>query len=197
MPNLSLGDGFAVAVAVALAVGMRWRARSNLLQGSTGKALTPAVADESGYCFSQPKETRGFILQQTMLRVKDPAKSLDFYSRVLGMRLVRSFEFPEAKFSLYFLGYVDESTIPKDDTERKAWLFQQPAMLELTHNHGTEEQPDFKYVSGNVEPHRGFGHIGIDVPNLDEVSLNEWVKRTGRRALTMVFHGRPVSDLRS
>jgi len=103
-----------------------------------------------------------------MLRIKDPKASLDFFSRVLGMRLIRSMDFPEAKFSLYFMGYVDESQIPHDDTERNAWLFQQPATLELTYNYGTELLPDFKYNNGNVEPNRGFGHIGIDVPDVNQ-----------------------------
>lgn len=99
-----------------------------------------------------------------MLRVKDPKVSLDFYSRVLGMRLLKQLDFPEMKFSLYFMGYVDESAIPTDETERTRWLFQQPATLELTHNHGTEAD-DSKYHNGNSEP-RGFGHIGISVPDV-------------------------------
>jgi lactoylglutathione lyase len=42
-------------------------------------------------------------------------------------------------------------------------------VLELTHNHGTESDPDFKgYASGNSEPGRGFGHIAISVPNIEE-----------------------------
>lgn len=40
-------------------------------------------------------------------------------------------------------------------------------ILELTHNHGTESDPNFKYSSGNSDP-RGFGHIAITVDNVDE-----------------------------
>ena len=47
--------------------------------------------------------TRGFTLNHCMLRVKDPAVSLDFYTRIMGMRVLRKFDFPEMKFSLYFL----------------------------------------------------------------------------------------------
>jgi lactoylglutathione lyase len=121
----------------------------------------------AGYCKIRDPATDGFILQQTMLRVKDPAVSLDFYSRVLGMRLLRKFDFPDMKFSLYFMGYVNEADIPRGDSETaRRWLFQQPATLELTHNHGTESDPEFKgYHNGNSDP-RGFGHIGIDVPDL-------------------------------
>ena len=123
-------------------------------------------APPAGYCVTRDPATTGFILQQTMLRVKDPAISLDFYSRILGMRLLKQFDFPEMKFSLYFMGYVDEASIPSDPLESKKWLFQQPATLELTHNHGTETDPEFKgYHNGNSEP-RGFGHIGINVPDL-------------------------------
>jgi len=89
---------------------------------------------------------------------------------VLGMRLIRSFDFPEAKFSLFFLGYINERDMPQDDKARKIWLFQQPATLELTYNYGTELQADFKYNNGNVEPNRGYGHIGIDVPDVASVS---------------------------
>lgn len=42
-------------------------------------------------------------------------------------------------------------------------------ILELTHNHGTESDPDFKgYASGNAEPGRGFGHIAISVDDIDK-----------------------------
>lgn len=78
--------------------------------------------------------------------------------------MLKQLDFPEMKFSLYFMGYVDESAIPTDETERTRWLFQQPATLELTHNHGTEAD-DSKYHNGNSEP-RGFGHIGISVPDV-------------------------------
>jgi len=42
------------------------------------------------------------------------------------------------------------------------------AILELTHNHGTESDPNFAgYSSGNTEPGRGFGHIAITVPDIE------------------------------
>ena len=47
-----------------------------------------------------------FNFSQTMLRIKDPERSMDFYTRVMGMRLVRKLDFPEMKFTLYFLGYL-------------------------------------------------------------------------------------------
>lgn len=42
-------------------------------------------------------------------------------------------------------------------------------MLELTHNHGTETQDDFKVNNGNVEPHRGFGHIAVTTDDVYKV----------------------------
>jgi lactoylglutathione lyase len=112
--------------------------------------------------------TRDFVFTQTMLRVKDPAVSIDFYGRVLGMTLVRKLHFPEMKFSLYFLAYLrpGDPKVPQDPTERTAWAFTQRAMLELTHNWGTESDPSFSgYHNGNSDP-RGFGHIGISVPDV-------------------------------
>ena len=74
----------------------------------------------------------------TMLRVGDLQKSLDFYTEVLGMKLLRKRDYPEGKFTLAFVGYGDEN----DHT-----------VLELTHNWDTA-----KYELGN-----GYGHIALEV----------------------------------
>ncbi len=113
--------------------------------------------------------TRDFILSQTMLRVKDPVRSIRFYADVLGMRLFKRFDFPEMSFSLYFLGYhrPDDAPVPDEPNARAAYVFNRPAMLELTHNWGTESDETFAgYHNGNADP-RGFGHIGITVPDVD------------------------------
>jgi len=109
--------------------------------------------------------TEGFIFQQTMLRVKDPKVSLKFYSDVLGMRLLHHLHFPSMKFTVYFLGYEDEADIPTDEEGRMAWCFSRKATLELTHNWGTETKEGLIHHNGNSDP-RGFGHIGIAVPDL-------------------------------
>jgi lactoylglutathione lyase len=123
--------------------------------------------NQPGVCAEVPDATRGFVLNHTMLRVKDPAVSLDFYSRVMGLRLLRKLDFPEMSFSLYFLARPeDTAAAPEDVGERTAWTFGQRGVLELTHNWGSEQQPDFKYHDGNAQP-QGFGHICFSVPDLD------------------------------
>ena len=66
---------------------------------------------------ARPAETQGFIMQQTMFRVRDPVVSLNFYCNVLGMRLVMSRDFPEWGFSVYFVSPVDPGQIPEDKDE--------------------------------------------------------------------------------
>ncbi|MBD3868304.1 MAG: lactoylglutathione lyase [Acidobacteria bacterium] len=82
-------------------------------------------------------------LLHTMIRVGDLEKSIDFYTRVLGMKLLRRKDYPKGKFTLAFLGYGDES-----DT----------TCLELTHNWETDS-----YERGN-----GFGHLAIEVADVHQ-----------------------------
>ncbi len=113
---------------------------------------------------TQPEQTRQFVMNQTMLRIQDPEQSVPFYRDVLGMTLLDRFDFPDMGFSLYFMGY-PTGDVPEDAAERAKWIFDQPALLELTHNHGTETEADPVYHNGNDEP-RGFGHIGLSVPDV-------------------------------
>jgi lactoylglutathione lyase len=76
----------------------------------------------------------------TMLRVGDLQRAIDFYTQVLGMRVLRTTERPEQKYSLAFVGYGDEAN---------------HAVLELTYNHGVDH-----YDLGT-----GYGHIAIEVAN--------------------------------
>lgn len=120
-----------------------------------------------GVCAQPGTASEGFVLNHSMLRIKDPAVSLDFYTRVFGMRVLRKLDFPEMKFSLYFLHRASaDQTPPEDVGERTAWTFAQRGILELTHNWGTEADPAFKYHDGNAQP-QGFGHICFSVPDLD------------------------------
>lgn len=77
----------------------------------------------------------------TMLRVGDLQKSIEFYTSVLGMKLLRQKDYPEGKFTLAFVGYGDEV----DHTA-----------IELTHNWDTSS-----YDLGN-----GFGHLAIAVDDV-------------------------------
>lgn len=120
-----------------------------------------------GLCQTPDKETQGYVFNHTMLRVKDPKASLDFYTRILGMSLIRKVDFPDWKFSLFFLAYLPEGqSVPQENVANAAYTFGREAVLELTHNWGTEEQAETPYHNGNTEP-RGFGHICISVPNIE------------------------------
>ena len=128
--------------------------------------------------------TAGYVMNQTMLRIRDPKVSVAFYQDTLGMTLLGKFDFAEMNFSLYFMGYLAEGeAIPEDKKKRSEWLFARPALVELTHNWGTENDPDFAgYHDGNQQP-QGFGHIGISVPDVYKASERfeelgvEFVKR--------------------
>jgi lactoylglutathione lyase len=80
-------------------------------------------------------------LLHTMLRVGDLDRSLKFYTGVLGMKLLRTTDRPEQKYTLAFVGY---------DTEDRS------AVLELTYNYGTD-----RYDLGSA-----FGHIAIEMPDV-------------------------------
>jgi lactoylglutathione lyase len=114
--------------------------------------------------------TREFIMSQTMLRIRDPQKSVAFYRDVLGMTLLNTFDFPEMKFCLYFMAYLrpEDGEIPQDRAASVEFTCRQKAAIELTHNYGTESDAAFPgYHNGDSEP-RGFGHIGITVPDVYE-----------------------------
>ena len=131
--------------------------------------------------------SNGFVLNQTMLRIKDPEASVAFYRDAMGMTLLDRYDFPALKFSLYFMGY-PQGPIPDDRAQRIEWVFQQPALLELTHNWGSEVDPALGYHNGNSEP-RGFGHIGLSVPDVHAACAQfealgvEFVKRPDEGAM--------------
>jgi lactoylglutathione lyase len=91
-----------------------------------------------------------------MLRVGNLDKSLEFYTKVLGMRLLRRKDYPEGKFTLAFVGYGEESS---------------EAVIELTHNWDTDA-----YDLGS-----GFGHVAIEVE--DAYKACEMVKKLGGRVV--------------
>ena len=64
--------------------------------------------------------TEEFVFNQTMLRIKDPKESLEFYVNILGMTLIKQLDFPEMEFTLYFLGYLrdDDLPVPSDPIKR-------------------------------------------------------------------------------
>jgi len=112
--------------------------------------LSDAEANE--LCRKSDGSTKEFLFQQTMYRIKDPRRTLPFYSEVLGMTLLVKLDFPEAKFTLYFMGYENEADIPTDPEARKSWAMSRKATLELTHNWGTENEEGNVYHNGNSIP---------------------------------------------
>ncbi|MDF1528123.1 MAG: lactoylglutathione lyase [Sedimenticola sp.] len=92
----------------------------------------------------------------TMLRTGNLQRSIDFYTQVLGMTLLRQKEYPDGKFTLAFLGYGKES----DQT-----------VIELTYNWGVEQ-----YEMGNA-----YGHIAIEVDDVYKAA--DRIKASGGKIL--------------
>lgn len=67
-----------------------------------------------------------------MYRIKDPRKSIPFYTSVLGMNLLQKIDFPEMKFTLYFMGYDTCEENKWCTKEGLSWTFAQKATIELT-----------------------------------------------------------------
>ena len=80
-------------------------------------------------------------LLHTMLRVGDLERSIEFYTQVLGMQLLRRKDYPDGKFTLAFVGYGDEA---------------HNSVIELTHNWDT----------GSYDLGAGYGHIAIEVDDV-------------------------------
>lgn len=101
-------------------------------------------------------------LNHTMFRIKDPKVSLKFYEDNFGMKLLKALPVSELGFTNYFLAVEGTNTLYNN----QPW-FDRQGVLELCHNHGTENDDLFKANNGNVEPHRGFGHICFSVDNIE------------------------------
>jgi lactoylglutathione lyase len=114
-------------------------------------------------------DTSAYRFNHSMIRVKDPEKSLAFYQDVLGMTLMRTSEQKEAKFNLYFLGYPGEFGVPDANSTKNGVnpTAGKEGLLELTWNYGTEKEEGPVYHNGNDEP-QGFGHICVSVDDLDK-----------------------------
>lgn len=91
---------------------------------------------------SEAADTSKYRFLHTMIRVKDLDKSIDFYTRLLGMKVTRRTDYPSGEFTLAFVGYGDET---------------ETTVVELTHNWGQEEPYDLG---------SGFGHLAIGVPDI-------------------------------
>jgi len=92
----------------------------------------------------------------TMLRVGNLQRSIEFYTKVLGMKLLRQKEYPEGEFTLAFIGYGEESA---------------HSVIELTYNWGRES-----YEIGSA-----FGHIALEVD--DVYSATEQIRQLGGKVI--------------
>ncbi len=139
--------------------------------------------DATGVNIEVPPQTQGFVFNHTMVRIADPEASLAFYTRVFGMRLLRRVDMPEMKFSLYFLARTEGENVPEDAKARASYMNGRQGVLELTHNWGTEDDPEASYHNGNDEP-QGYGHICFTVPDL--TAAVDWMDENG-----VIFQKRP------
>lgn len=101
-----------------------------------------------------------YKFNHSMIRVKDPKRSVKFYEH-LGMKQLHKVSQPQAKFDLYFLGYDTPHAVSHSKD-----LMDREGLVELTHNYGTDEDPNYKVANGNAEPGKGFGHLCISVDNI-------------------------------
>lgn len=105
---------------------------------------------------SAQSNTSTYRMNHTMLRVKNIKDSLHFYEEVLGMSLIDKHGGDD--FTLYFLAYLEPGVSVAEAKKNRATL---QGIIELTHNHGSEDDASVKYKSGNEDEHKGFGHICV------------------------------------
>ncbi|CDK29896.1 unnamed protein product [Kuraishia capsulata CBS 1993] len=123
-------------------------------------------------------------LNHEMIRVKDPVKSIKFYSETLGMKLFSHRAFEDAKFTLYFLGYEHDDKYVQD-SEDKVFQAGRESILELTHNWGTENDDSFEgYFVGDSET-QGYANITV---SCDDVS--KYVDELKKEGKSVDFDGK-------
>jgi lactoylglutathione lyase len=120
-----------------------WRpAGKTLYNGPLRSAIEDHAVNETAAHTATDTSAEGRQLLHTMIRVLDLDKSIDFYTRHLGMKVLRRKDYPTGQFTLAFVGYGDEAD---------------HSVIELTHNWGQKEP----YAIGT-----GFGHLAVSVPDI-------------------------------
>lgn len=129
---------------------------------SDGKSST--VVDPDGYSvLLRESSSTAVVYSQVLLRVADPTKSVVFFER-LGMRRLARVDDESLGISNFYLGYYNAEP-PRENIE--SWLSSlKIPVVHLQHNWRKPE----KLVNGNEKPYRGFGHLGIIVDDIYQVS---------------------------
>lgn len=151
------------------------------------------------------KATAGYRLNHSMLRITDPARSMEFYVGFMGMSLI--FKLNAGPFTVYYLGY----SAPEKDEQRPidimASMNHQTGLLELLHTPG-HEGPRSSAVSGatetetaynNEQGRMGFGHLGFCVPDVEAtlqraeksgITVLKWTPDVSVRTMALPDHVR-------
>ncbi|VUC25156.1 unnamed protein product [Clonostachys rosea] len=148
--------------------------------------------------------TIGYKFNHVMFRIRDPTRSLHFYINLMGMRTI--FTLNSGPFTIYYIGYPQttehQSDFGKFARDTLPELQRTMGLIELFHIHGSENEPEDYYCTGNQPPHLGLGHFGFTVPDVpralerlrshgvevvkdvgvstrDAVPLSEWERQRG------------------
>ncbi|KAF4886953.1 Lactoylglutathione lyase [Colletotrichum fructicola] len=131
-----------------------------------GKHGSHPVGDEATISPGDP--IIGYKFNHMMLRIRDPARSLHFYIDLMGMRTV--FIKNAGPFTMYYLGYPQttehRTDLAKFREETVSMLPHTLGLFELFHIHGSENEPEGYYSTGNQPPNLGLGHLGFSVPDV-------------------------------
>ena len=117
-------------------------------------------------------EYQDFQFFSSCLRIKYPSATIAFFTDHFGMKLLHKKELSELGVTFYFLlspytpNHDDSASVAVDDDGDGSLWSHRGAVLQLRYDHGAEEDADLVINNGNIEPHRGFGHIAFNVDDV-------------------------------
>ncbi|KAL2209253.1 lactoylglutathione lyase [Sarocladium strictum] len=133
-----------------------------------GKVLQGGTEPQEALTDTDP--TNGYRFNHVMIRIKDPEATLNFYCKLMGMRVI--WVLNTGPFTGYYLGYPQTPEHRADplkfaqDTSLHSTLCSTAGLLELCHYHGSEHLPGQYVNPGHRPPHVGFHHLGFTVPDV-------------------------------